>query len=258
MERLWKLNNLLLLLLLAAPAARAEEDISQYDYTPLNSINDERQRNILNDNFNKLWAVQFLKLSDDGTSVYTPFDYHFNVQLPVGSTGPVLVVSTGSTPLLEVNGGSVVVSVPLYFPVPVDEIWVTTTNGYGATNTSVPRFLNVIRTSGTAITYADSSVLGSSFTIHKDGLYFISYGNQFSGSAGHMGVVRNGTHLTAMMQNVPAPERILITLTPGANLGATVGGVFYLRAGDIIRPQDDPQSAGTNRSIEFFRIKRIQ
>lgn len=173
---------------------------------------------------------------------------------------PLLIVSTATNPSqsqrqFEVDKSSVVFGVPAFFTKfsTYSEVWIATTTSYGATNTAIARFSNVIRTVGNCLSYADSSVLGTSVTVNCDGLYNITYGNQYSG-AGHLGVSVNSTRLTTAIQRIDMPERAISGITPSPNIGTVISGDVYLRVGDIVRPHDDPQTAGTNRATEFFHI----
>lgn len=184
------------------------------------------------------------------------------VHLSTGNSAvnPILVISSNAIPsssqrMFEVTKSSISFGVPAFFTKfsTYSEVWIATTTSYGATNTAIARFSNVIRTIGNCLSYADSSVLGTSVTVNCEGLYNITYGNQYTG-AGHFGVSVNSTRLTTAIQRIDMPERAISGVTPSPNIGSVISGDVYLRAGDIVRPHDDPQPAGTLRATEFFHI----
>src|SRR5574343_66244 len=82
-----------------------------------------------------------------------------------------------------------------------------TANGYGSTNTKIRRFTNVVTNQGSDITYTDSATLGASFTINTAGVYAVSYGDQFSGTAS-MGLSLNTTAPTSHVGTIPTAEVI--------------------------------------------------
>jgi hypothetical protein len=120
---------------------------------------------------------------------------------------------------------------------PRSEVTVDSGNGYGSTNTAIRRFSNTRKNSGTAITYADSSTNGGSFTINENGLYSVSYHDGASGSSGYVGISVNTTAATT---GIATP----ITYAQGARSmsyhpggGQMVAAVWTgeLRAGDVVR-----------------------
>lgn len=113
-------------------------------------------------------------------------------------------------------------------------IRLNTANGWGSTNTPIRRFLNLVTSSGTDITYADSATLGASFTINVGGVYTITYGDAFT-VQGTMGLSLNTSQPTVSIISLAASE-VLIDTTPGAgNAPGAVSWTGYLPAGSVIR-----------------------
>lgn len=139
---------------------------------------------------------------------------------------------------------------------PRSEVYVYSGNGYGSTNTMIRRFSTVGKNQGTAITYADSATVGASFTINEDGLYSISYSEQYS-VGDHFGVSANSTQLTTAINNINAADRILHATTPQANYTGRVSDSMQLTAGTVIRPHTTGQAAGTSMSLISFRITKV-
>jgi len=173
--------------------------------------------------------------------------------------GPTLIVSTGTTKLFEVTGTSATFSVPVFFQAPPNEIWLFGNNGHGSGSTAIKRFSTIVRSSGTALSYAgDNSVLGATITVNQNGLYAITYCQDDNSGVANFGVSVNSTQLTTAVQNIALGTMVLITETAGTNIGNCVSGTIPLFAGDIVRPHDDPLAAGTQTAINYFKILKVQ
>ena len=134
-------------------------------------------------------------------------------------------------------------------------IKIHTGNGYGSTNTVIKRFLTVETSTGTAITYADSSTLGSTFTINETGIYHISYTGA-SGAISTTGISLNSTELTTAMNGLVNVEDRLASETNGGNqYTVSLSWAGILQKGDIVRPHNDGSSGTETR--ESFAITRI-
>jgi len=134
------------------------------------------------------------------------------------------------------------------------EVWVDSGNGHGSTNNKIRRFTNTRTNVGTAITYADSSSLGATFTINEDGLYSISY-TDFMGSATcQFGISRNSTQLTTSISGITATDQMIRSQTTTNCVGA-VSVVLRLSASDVIRAHTDGTPDGTSTGVRFRIIK---
>lgn len=157
-------------------------------------------------------------------------------QLRVGFQ--VKVLNSGK--ILEIDDFDLelVKDVELSSPVLVQEvdsfIRLRGTNGYGSTATRIPRLLTLETSRGSDVTYADSAINGSSFTINTAGVYEINFSAD-SGSACQFGLSVNSTQLTT---NVNAINGItaLAYDNGGAGDGGHVSYSGYFNAGDVIRP----------------------
>jgi hypothetical protein len=136
---------------------------------------------------------------------------------------------------------------------------VNTTNGYGSTNTFIRRFSNVELNAGGAVTYADSSTLGASFTINESGIYLISFtDNQGSASAHAVGISRNAPGTTSY-GSLTDPTQMLAVDTGSGTGGfdrTSASWQGYLAKGDVIRPHTNAGSS-TSTAQASFTISKI-
>lgn len=135
----------------------------------------------------------------------------------------------------------------------VSMIRLNTINGFGSTNTKIRRFLNLVASTGTDITYTDSPTLGASFTIVISGIYGVNYCDQFSVSD-QMGISLNTSAPTTNYNAIPATERLTSTTNAGSAIGCAAG-TFYLPAGSVLRPHS--AGSGPGLTIADFCITRI-
>lgn len=128
--------------------------------------------------------------------------------------------------------------------------------GYGTTNTAIRRLANITINQGSDITYADSTSLGASFTINSNGVYAISYNENFN-AATNMGISLNSNQLTTSISSINAADRLAITDIPNANFNSFVGWAGYLNAGSVIRPHAAGASIGSGSATAQFTAVRI-
>lgn len=173
-----------------------------------------------------------------------------------GSTPNILSIKRGTpnapgAEVLKVNAG--VVS----FPSTVHScIRLNTANGYGSTNTKIRRFTNTVLNQGSDITYADSATLGASFTINTDGVYSISYNDQFNVASWF------GTSLNASSQatspHLLAPTEILsASVTGGVGWAGVTTCTVFLSSGSVVRANGDGTPSGGNVNTCQFTITRV-
>lgn len=126
----------------------------------------------------------------------------------------------------------------------------------GSVNTGVARFSATNKAVGSAITYADSSTNGSSFTINEDGMYAAEYSASKAAVAMIVAVMVNSTVLTSSdpSSNTYAQGRRSFGQGESGRTGhcAWVG---RLKAGDIVRPQNSTTGSVTGQT--FFSIVRV-
>jgi hypothetical protein len=131
---------------------------------------------------------------------------------------------------------------------------VNTANGYGSTNTKIPRFTNVVANQGSDITYADSATLGASFTINTNGVYAISYSDAFGGTVG-FGISLNTTTTTTNFNAIAVSERLSIATCSSSGASVTAQSTVYLAAGAVVRPHVD--GTASTGSGNLFTITRV-
>lgn len=130
-------------------------------------------------------------------------------------------------------------------------------NGHGSTATKIRRWaFPALISSGTAITCSDSAVLGTTCTVHEDGVYSGFYGDQFTDGANAFGVTMNSQQLTTNIQLTTATTILTGAYTPGANLSNMVYWKRWLPAGTIIRAHDQGAASGTAVFGEKFSIQK--
>ncbi|CAB4134849.1 hypothetical protein UFOVP275_24 [uncultured Caudovirales phage] len=144
---------------------------------------------------------------------------------------------------------------PTLLKVPVNAtaqsmVRVNTSNGYGSTNTVVRRFSNVVTNQGSDITYADSATLGATFTVNTNGVYSLSYSENYGGT-GQFCITVNGTQFTVGPNSINANDRAASGATSTAGVSGTVANTMYLAAGSVVRASGDGSGAGTNGSTQF-------
>ena len=167
---------------------------------------------------------------------------------------------------LVICDGSALTTIELLMPISDDHVTVVTGNGHGSTNTRVRRFSTTKSSSGEAITYADSSTDGASFTINEPGLYAISYqdsGTSATTSYG-LGVSLNSAQLTTDIQTITEANRLLFSSTynvgSGADSPGNASGTFNLAAGDVIRPHSGGANIpnATATGYTSFTIRKVR
>lgn len=136
------------------------------------------------------------------------------------------------------------------------EVYVTTGNGYGSTNTCIRRFTTTQRSVGTAITYADSAANGASFTINEAGDYLIQWADVNSGGAAYLGFSVNSSQLTTSISSITAANRLAICQTPAAGVAGMVSAVYRAAVNDVIRPHAFTNLDSTGVQ-SWFRIKKV-
>jgi hypothetical protein len=139
---------------------------------------------------------------------------------------------------------------------PLSYVRLNTANGYGSTNTKIRRFTNIVNNVGTDITYADSATLGGTFTINTNGVYSVSYGDNFNAGT-WFGVTINSASLTTTISTLPAAE-ILVLSYIAAGEGRPGSSTFYAAASAVVRAHTDGAASGTQTNAQQFTIARVQ
>ena len=139
---------------------------------------------------------------------------------------------------------------------PRSEVTVDSGNGHGSTATKIRRFSNTRKSIGTAITYADSSTAGATFTINETGVYAISYHDVRSGGAAQLAITVNDSATTTNADAITYAQG----LRAGENSGgsAIIGSVSWtgnLTAGDIVRAHTNGSNDDTSANCMFTITK---
>jgi len=131
-----------------------------------------------------------------------------------------------------------------------------TPNGNGSTNTCVRRFSSTVVNRGSAITYADSSTAGGTFTINTPGVYHISYSDSFSGAT-NFGLSVNSTQLTTAIGSITATDRLQMNQTLSANANAVCAWAGWLNAGDVIRAHTSASPGNGVNPVDFCIVRAL-
>ena len=132
-------------------------------------------------------------------------------------------------------------------------------NGYGTTNTAVWRFTTQVTNQGTDITYAASAANGDTFTVNTNGVYAITYCNQYN-TGTYMGLSLNatGSDLTTSIVNLAASKIVAFSTTATSNYPIAVSWTGYLPSGSIVMAHNGVSSvAGTITAGVNFTITRV-
>lgn len=140
---------------------------------------------------------------------------------------------------------------------PVSEAWLSTPTSMGSTSTAIVRYTVIENYSGTGLLITQSSTLGDSITILKDGEYSIDAQLGIIGN-GYLGVSLNasGSDLTTALGSISRLKVIFLNYHATPQEQNAVGKTLRLRKGDVIRGHfsngDNPTIAGT-----WLRVRAV-
>lgn len=139
--------------------------------------------------------------------------------------------------------------------VPENLIYVRDGNGFGSTATKIRRFAVVVENTGSAVTYADSVVNGSSFTINEAGIYLGIYGDRPILSTQSIGFSLNSPTLTTNISSLTADEILGIAVGLSGSHPYTIF-LKTLSKTDVIRAHTD---GGPNATTVYthFTLMRV-
>ena len=184
----------------------------------------------------------------------------FTIAAPNSNTDRTLTLpnETGTVAILGANTFTGAQTFSLFPTISaLSYIFLNTANGYGSTNNKIRRFTNVVNNVGSDITYADSATLGGTFTVNTDGVYSVSFSDNFN-AAGNLGLSLNSTQLTTGISGITAADRLSISTTPANQYTNVVSAVIYANAGDVIRAHNDGAASGaTTPARSHFTIARV-
>lgn len=143
----------------------------------------------------------------------------------------------------------------LYSSVRVD-----TASGMGSGSTMIREYTNEAEIIGQAITHATTSVLGSTFTISRDGIYSIHVADYRSTGDTTIGLSKNSNQLTTSITAITAAH--CLVAHPFDSDSGSSGGTFSwcgkLVAGDVIRMHTSGNTDGTTAATTKFVITQVQ
>ena len=196
-----------------------------------------------------------------GGGVIVTSDATGNLNIQSGGSTVVAVTSTGASVTGTLAATGAVSGTTGTFTgavtTPLSYVRVNTANGYGSTNNKIRRFTNIVNNVGTDITYADSATLGGTFTINTNGVYSVSFSDQYSVNA-ELGVSINSTQLTTVIYAINAADILTGGTTAVANSTANASATFYAASGAVIRAQTNGSASGTTVNMCQFTIARVQ
>lgn len=128
-------------------------------------------------------------------------------------------------------------------------------SGNGSVNTAVRRFTTLVEQAGLDITYADSATLGGSFTINTDGIYAISFTDQYN-SASTAIITDSNNNLAGA---AGAADILAAGTSAEPNFAAHCSWTGFLAAGTVIRARNFGAGAisGTLTAVQQFSIVRV-
>jgi hypothetical protein len=212
-------------------------------------------------------ASGILNLNSNATNVVQVTSTGVAVTGTLSATGAVtlttaLPVLQGGTGVTTSTGtGSVVLSASPTFTgnvtTPLSYVRLNTANGYGSTNNKIRRFTNIVNNVGADITYADSATLGGTFTINTNGVYSVSYTDQFN-VLDYLGISINSTQLTTNIALITAADILSVGTIGAANNPSTCSATFYAAAASVIRAHNGGSASGTLLNTCQFTIARVR
>jgi hypothetical protein len=156
---------------------------------------------------------------------------------------------------VKLTGNQTIAGVKTFSSMPVvptqSMIRLNTANGYGSTNTNIRRFTTTVVSQGTDITYADSATLGASFTINANGVYSITFQDNFNTANSEYGVSLNTASPTTGITAQPATARLVASQSYAVNATVNCSVTVFLSAGDVIRAHTGANVSGVASAAQF-------
>lgn len=147
------------------------------------------------------------------------------------------------------------------------EVKLSNPNGYGSVSTGVRRYANVIRYTGNAITYTDSSTRGALFTINEDGIYIANCSDQNGAASLIEPLILVNAPLSVLASPGGAYSSYInyqignaCYATNSANGSAVSVAPVVLYAGDIVTVYEgnaQSNAAGSTNPNIFFSIVKV-
>ena len=207
-----------------------------------------------------------------GGGIITTADATGNLNIQSGGSTVVAVTSTGATVTGTLAATGAVSGTTGTFTgavsgttgtftgavtTPLSYVRVNTANGYGSTNTKIRRFTTTVNSAGVDITYADSATLGGTFTINTNGVYSVSYSDEFNAAA-NVGISINSTQLSTTITSVNVVNILSMSTSSTANFTTANSATFYGVVNDVVRAHTDSTPTGGQTNACQFTIARVQ
>jgi hypothetical protein len=189
-----------------------------------------------------------------------------NVLLGNGTSALQAVAPGSNGNVLTSDGTTWNSTAPVAVAAADDQIWLRTQNGYGSTNTKIPRFTTTVRnTAGAHMTLTQSATDGDSITINTAGIYAVSVtGNTPNGATAslQLGVSVNATggDLTTNIYDLAGTKRACLqhqwgTSGPDSSTPSSAA-TLYLAANDVVRMHTNGQTPAVADGFQFI-VTRI-
>lgn len=128
--------------------------------------------------------------------------------------------------------------------------------GFGSSSTKIRRLETVVEETGTAIVAATSASLGTTYTVKVDGLYTMSYIDDWSGGLQSIGLSRNSNQLTTSIGSITAAHMLAHTV-PVSGVTGMCSVTAYLAAGDVIRCHTGGSQDATGANDSRFHMVKV-
>jgi len=135
-------------------------------------------------------------------------------------------------------------------------IHVTSGNGHGSTKDKFRRFTTTVEDTGTAITYADSSTNGASFTAEESGIYAIYYSDGRTTSVAAYGITKNQAGTTSVA-SLDGADMLGLAYADGVAKIQSASVVGKLDAAYFINAHTDGNPNDTSAHRSIFHMRKI-
>jgi len=133
---------------------------------------------------------------------------------------------------------------------------VSTSPGYGSTNTRILQLSTTNTAVGSDITFASTSANGASFTLGANGMYAATFTFETSDTTREYCISKNQSTLTGNPNTLSAAEALVVGSTV-IDRRNSITVTFYGTNGDVIRPNADGGTIKTGANDCRFRIIKI-
>jgi len=143
---------------------------------------------------------------------------------------------------------------------PRDEVQVDSGNGHGSSSTKYRRFSVVDKNVGSAITYADSSTAGATWTINVAGVYAIHYADAYSGGPAGPGITINDSAASTNSSSTSYAQGLRAYnagYSGDVNVTTEANWTGNLNVGDVIRAKDNGTCDASSNDNSYVVVTRV-